>query len=53
MSDKKMEFYLMGDFNIDLLQSHCNQIIKIYADNLLGYSIKCCINKPINKNFSK
>ena len=41
-----MEFYLLGDFNIDLLQSHCNQIIKTYADNLLGYSVKCCINKP-------
>ena len=41
-----MEFYLMGDFNIDLLQSHCNQIIKTYAGNLLGYLGKCCINKP-------
>ena len=41
-----MEFYLMGDFNIDLLQFHYNQIIKTYADNLLGYSVKCCINKP-------
>ena len=46
MSNKKIEFYLVGDFNIDLLQSHCNQIIKTYADNLLGYSVKCCINKP-------
>ena len=41
-----MEFYLVGDFNIDLLQFHSNQIIKTYADNLLGYSVKCCINKP-------
>ena len=31
-----MEFFLMGDFNRNLLQSHCNQIIKTYADNLLG-----------------
>ena len=46
MSNKKMEFYLVGDCNIDLLQFHCNQIIKTYADNLLGYSVKCCINKP-------
>ena len=46
MSNKKMEFYLVGDFNIDLLIFHCNQIIKTYADNLLGYSVKCCINKP-------
>ena len=46
MNNKKMEFYLVDDFNIDLLQSRCNQIIKTYADNLLGYSVKCCINKP-------
>ena len=46
MSNKKMEFYLVGDFNIDLLQFQFNQIIKTYADNLLGYSVKCCINKP-------
>ena len=41
-----MKFYLMGEFNIDLLQFHCNQIMKTYADNLPGYSVKCCINKP-------
>ena len=29
-----------------MLQFRCNQIIKTYADNLLGYSVKCCINKP-------
>ena len=46
MSNKKMEFYLVGDFNIDLLQFQFNQIIKTYADNLLGYSVKYCINKP-------
>ena len=40
-----MEFYVLGDFNIDLLQFHCNQIIKTYADNLLDYSVKRCINK--------
>ena len=48
-----MEFYLMGDFNIDLLQSHCNQIIKTYVDNLLGYSVKCCINKPTRISVSR
>ena len=47
-----MEFYLVGDFNIDLLQSHCNQIIKTYADNLLGYSVKCYINKPTRISLS-
>ena len=52
MSNKKMEFYLMGDFNIDLLQFHCKQIIKTYADNLLGYSVKCCINKPTRISIS-
>ena len=46
MSNKKMEFYLVGDFNTDLLRFHCNQVIKTYADNLLDYSVKCCINKP-------
>ena len=46
MSNKKMEFYLVDDFNINLLQSHSNRIVKTYADNLLGYSVKCCINKP-------
>ena len=46
MSNKKMEFYFVSDFNINLLQSHCNQIIKTYVDNFLGYSVKCCINKP-------
>ena len=35
-----MEFFLLGDFNIDLLQSHSNRIIKTYADNLLAYSFK-------------
>ena len=46
MSNTKTKFYLVGDFNIDLLQFHCIQIIKTYADNLLSYSVKCCINKP-------
>ena len=49
MSNKKMEF----DFNINLLQSHCNQIIKTYADNLLSYSVKCCINKPTRISVSR
>ena len=48
-----MEFYLLGEFNINLLQSHCNQIIKTYADNLLSYSVKCCINKPTRISVSR
>ena len=46
LSNSKTEFYILGDFNIDLLQVTNNRVIKNYADNLVGYSIKCAINKP-------
>ena len=46
LSNSKSEFYILGDFNIDLLQTTNNCVIKNYADNLVGYSIKCTINKP-------
>ena len=46
LSNSKSGFYILGDFNIDLLQVTNNRVIKNYADNLVGYSIKCTINKP-------
>ena len=36
-SNSKTEFYIWGDFNIDLLQVRNNRVIKNYADNLVGY----------------
>ena len=46
LSNNKSVFYILGDFNIDLLQVTNNRVIKNYAENLVGYSIKCTINKP-------
>ena len=46
LSSNNKEFYIMGDFNIDLLKAHSNSFIKNYADNLISYSVKCTINKP-------
>ena len=45
LSSNNKEFYIMGDFNIDLLKAHSNYFIKNYADNLISYSVKCTINK--------
>ena len=46
LSSNNKEFYIMGNFNIDLLKAHSNSFIKNYADNLISYSVKCTINKP-------
>ena len=50
ISTEKMEFYLMGDFNIDLLQSHCNQIIKTYAIQFNSIQFNLFIFKLFTKN---
>ena len=47
LSSNNKEFYIMGDFDIDLLKAHFNSFLKNYADNLISYSVKCTINKPI------
>ena len=46
LSSNNKEFYIMGDFNIDLLKAHSNSFTKNYPDNLISYSVKCTINKP-------
>ena len=46
LSNNNKEFYIMCDFNIDLLKAYSNSFIKNYADNLISYSVKCTINKP-------
>ena len=46
LGNSKTEFYILGDINIDLLQVPNDRFIKNYADNLIGHSIKCLINKP-------
>ena len=46
LSSNNKEFYIMGDFDIDLLKAHFNSFLKNYADNLISYSVKCTINKP-------
>ena len=46
LSSNNKEFYIMGDFNIDLLKVHSNSFIKKLPDNLISYSVKCTINKP-------
>ena len=45
LSSNNKEFYIMSDFNIDLLKAYSNSFIKNYADNLISYSVKCTINK--------
>ena len=40
------DFIILGDFNIDLLQTANNNHFRKYANNLLGCSYKCVINAP-------
>ena len=47
LSSNNKESYIMGDFNIDSLKAHSNSFIKNYADNLISYSVKSTINKPM------
>ena len=39
LSNSKSEFYILGDFNIDLLQVTNNRVIKNYADNLVDIQL--------------
>ena len=43
---QKLEYYAVGDFNIDLLQLEQKHHVRMYADSLIGCSVKCTINKP-------
>ena len=45
-NSEKYEFYVLGDFNIDLFEIKCNNRTKTYADNLIGSAVKCLINQP-------
>ena len=46
LNSKKSEFYVLGDFNIDLTKIKSNNRIKTYADDLIGSAVKCLINRP-------
>ena len=52
LNSKKSEFYVLGDFNIDLIKIKSNNRIKTYADDLIGSAVKCLINQPtrVSKN---
>ena len=43
---KKRPFYIMGDFNIDLLKISNNETIRQYANTLLRSMCKCLIDLP-------
>ena len=43
---QKLEYYAVGDFNIDLLQLEQKHHVRMYADSLIGCLVKCTINKP-------
>ena len=47
LSSNNRKFFMIGNFNIDILKAHSNSIIKDYVDNLTRYSVKCTIDKPI------
>ena len=42
---QKLEFCIVGDFNIYLLQLEENHPVRIHADSLISCSVKCNINK--------
>ena len=46
VNKKKRSFYIMGDFNIDLLKISNNETIRQYANTLLGSMCKCLIDLP-------
>ena len=46
LNSEKSEFYVLEDFNIDLIEIKSNNPIKIYADDLIGSAVKCLINQP-------
>ena len=46
LNKKKQPFYIMGDFNIDLLKISKKETIRQYANMLLGSICKCLIDLP-------
>ena len=46
VNKKKRSFYIMGDFDIDLLKISNNETIRQYANTLLGSMCKCLIDLP-------
>ena len=46
LSNTKNDFFILGDFNINLLQINSNRTVRSYANNIISYSIKCVINQP-------
>ena len=45
-SSKKLNFCVVGDFNINLMQHNLNNSIRKYANYSLSCSTKCNIVKP-------
>ena len=43
----KSEFYIVGDINVDLLQTQTKSMIKNNDNNLIANSKYCLISKPI------
>ena len=46
LNKKKRLFFIMGDFNIDVLKISKKETIRQYADMLLGSMCKCLIDLP-------
>ena len=45
MNSKNNSFYVLGDFNINLMQTN-NNFVKSYLNNILSLSCKCAIDLP-------
>ena len=39
LNSEKSEFYVLGDFSIELIKIESNNRIKTYADNLIGSAV--------------
>ena len=46
LNSEKSEFYMLGNFNIGLINTKSNNRIKTYVDDLIGSVVKCLINQP-------
>ena len=44
--NKKTEFYILRDTNIDFSKLYSNNYVRSYANNLINNSLKCLIDKP-------
>ena len=44
-NSKNKSFYVLGDFNINLMQTN-NNFVESYLNNILGLSCKCAIDLP-------